>query len=488
MELAKSSLLTLWPEIKLRLNRHTDLVRKSVLVAGAIMVAAFSLQLGLSAAYAGKIYPGVKLSGISVGGMTRHQAEQRLLEGTSSYTIKIEAAGRKYQITAEELGASYDVGASVESAYLVGRNGGFLPWELVQQRTDRDLRYAYRLNQAAKSQLVAKIVQETGVAPIDAAIVIKGGKPEIQPDKDGKAINASDMERLLESAVANPGDQLISIIPTIQAARIQEEHVKPVVDQTQKLLAVPIKITHGDKSFSPSPADIGEWITYEKALPAEQPGLKPQINADKVRFYLQSVANAIYVKPVNKKIRIENGVSSEERAGTDGLMLNEAPVVEAIIKSLSDQKALAMAAPTKPVAYKTEYSRVTTLDGQYIEINLSSQRLWAYDNHKLVFETPITSGATGAGFPTVQGMFAIYNKQTNRNLNGYAIGYDYNVFVKYWMPFHADYGLHDASWRSQFGGSDYYYGGSHGCVNMPEAAAAFLFGWAPVGTPVWIHS
>jgi lipoprotein-anchoring transpeptidase ErfK/SrfK len=28
---------------------------------------------------------------------------------------------------------------------------------------------------------------------------------------------------------------------------------------------------------------------------------------------------------------------------------------------------------------------------------------------------------------------------------------------------------------------------SHGCVNLPLDMAEWLFGWAPLGTEVWIH-
>jgi lipoprotein-anchoring transpeptidase ErfK/SrfK len=63
------------------------------------------------------------------------------------------------------------------------------------------------------------------------------------------------------------------------------------------------------------------------------------------------------------------------------------------------------------------------------------------------------------------------------------------VFVQYWMPFYQGFGLHDASWRNgNFGGQDYYYGGSHGCVNLPLATAEFLYNWADIGTPVWVHN
>ncbi|MEO7617644.1 MAG: L,D-transpeptidase, partial [Candidatus Saccharibacteria bacterium] len=57
-----------------------------------------------------------------------------------------------------------------------------------------------------------------------------------------------------------------------------------------------------------------------------------------------------------------------------------------------------------------------------------------------------------------------------------------------WMPFHGGYGLHDAIWRKgRFGGQDYIRGGSHGCVNLPDATAEWLYNWSVVGTPVYIH-
>ncbi|MGI6170100.1 MAG: L,D-transpeptidase [Butyricicoccus sp.] len=48
-------------------------------------------------------------------------------------------------------------------------------------------------------------------------------------------------------------------------------------------------------------------------------------------------------------------------------------------------------------------------------------------------------------------------------------------------------GLHDATWRSTFGGSYYLGSGSHGCVNMPLSTAKFIFNNFADGTPVIVH-
>ena len=49
------------------------------------------------------------------------------------------------------------------------------------------------------------------------------------------------------------------------------------------------------------------------------------------------------------------------------------------------------------------------------------------------------------------------------------------------------YGLHDASWRSNFGGDYYLYAGSHGCVNTPLDAIATIYNNITVGTLVVVY-
>jgi lipoprotein-anchoring transpeptidase ErfK/SrfK len=43
------------------------------------------------------------------------------------------------------------------------------------------------------------------------------------------------------------------------------------------------------------------------------------------------------------------------------------------------------------------------------------------------------------------------------------------------MPFYDGQGLHDAPWRSEFGGTIYQTNGSHGCINLPADAAKVIY-------------
>lgn len=124
-----------------------------------------------------------------------------------------------------------------------------------------------------------------------------------------------------------------------------------------------------------------------------------------------------------------------------------------------------------------------SLGQSYIEVDFDNQQMTFIKDGRLVVNTNIVSGALN-GHQTPTGLYEAHGKEHNVMLEGE----DYLVFVKYWVSVVGDMvGLHDASWRSNFGASFYVYGGSHGCVNTPEEAMAMIWYLVEDGTPVLMH-
>lgn len=116
-----------------------------------------------------------------------------------------------------------------------------------------------------------------------------------------------------------------------------------------------------------------------------------------------------------------------------------------------------------------------------IVITISEQKLRYYEKGQVVFETDVVTGINNG---TPRGTYSILNKARNVAL----VGEDYESHVRYWMPFIGrNYGIHDASWRSRFGGNIYKYNGSHGCVNISTQAAETLYNMVEIGTPVIVQ-
>ncbi|WP_051671324.1 L,D-transpeptidase [Oribacterium sp. P6A1] len=124
----------------------------------------------------------------------------------------------------------------------------------------------------------------------------------------------------------------------------------------------------------------------------------------------------------------------------------------------------------------------------FVEVDISSQHAYFYQDGTCVWESPIVSGtATNPGRATPTGLFTVNYKTTDRVLRG-PIGKNgkptYESHVDYWMPFNGGIGLHDANWRSSFGGDIYVNNGSHGCINLPHDRAQALYGMIDKGTVV----
>lgn len=155
----------------------------------------------------------------------------------------------------------------------------------------------------------------------------------------------------------------------------------------------------------------------------------------------------------------------------------------------------------------TNYCRDNTLT-QNIVISIGRQHLWACENTKSVYDSPVVTGMEM--YPadlTPTGTYHIYGKQTDQTLTGSDDTGSWSDFVNYWMPFldnqYGTYGFHDltqtdngANGRadSDFGNIDInapYTAakhGSHGCVELPLATAKWIYNWSVVGTTVTIQS
>ena len=147
----------------------------------------------------------------------------------------------------------------------------------------------------------------------------------------------------------------------------------------------------------------------------------------------------------------------------------------------------------EPCRVQTEYAARDDNSGigqNYVEIDLSRQHLWVYRDGAVAFETDVVSGTMNESYYTPEGVYKILDKKQNATLLGDAIPgkkdyYTYTQPVSYWMPFtYTGIGLHDASWRGAFGGTIYVSDGSHGCVNLPAAAAAQIFNLVEIQEPV----
>ena len=159
--------------------------------------------------------------------------------------------------------------------------------------------------------------------------------------------------------------------------------------------------------------------------------------------------------------------------------VNKEATAEAVKEALLTLEQTQMEA----VWYCWRKGEAFAIEGEYVEVDIPNQKMTYVKDGEVVVSTDVVTGNTW-GYPTPPGFYKIENKDTNCWLEGE----DYKVHVDYWMGFVGyTVGIHDADWRTKFGGTNYVKNGSHGCVNTPKEATATIFEHIEVGVPVLVY-
>ena len=119
----------------------------------------------------------------------------------------------------------------------------------------------------------------------------------------------------------------------------------------------------------------------------------------------------------------------------------------------------------------------------YVEVDMGNQKMYFYKDGVLKLETDVVTGNLRLKHDTPEGVNYVYDKQKNRILRGPG----YASPVDFWMAVNGGIGIHDASWRSKFGGEIYKTDGSHGCINTPIEKMTELYDMVTLGTPVIMY-
>ncbi len=141
-------------------------------------------------------------------------------------------------------------------------------------------------------------------------------------------------------------------------------------------------------------------------------------------------------------------------------------------------------ASSLPAANPPDPSQAGTT-GKSIQVSISEQHLYAYDNGQLVFSF---IASTGMGNSTRTGNFSVLDKIPN------AYGATWNIWMPSWLGIYysgtLENGIHalpilpsgDRLWSGYLGTPI-----SFGCVVLDTNDALQLYDWVDIGTPVYIR-
>lgn len=228
-------------------------------------------------------------------------------------------------------------------------------------------------------------------------------------------------------------------------------------------------------------ADIGDGMYY----PVTDGQGRFVLNEEAVSLFVEGLADTYDTYGKDREFMSTRGdIVTVPAGGTYGTKLDQKTELKYLMENLLKEDFHT----GTPHLHVPEYEKQGVVRGRddigdtYIEVDMTEQKMYYYEKGELVIETDVVTGNTGRRMGTPQGVNYVYNKQKNRVLRGPG----YASPVKFWVPVKGSIGIHDASWRSEFGGEIYKTNGSHGCINTPTDIMAELYDAVEIGTPVVI--
>ena len=257
------------------------------------------------------------------------------------------------------------------------------------------------------------------------------------------------------------------ILPTLTS---DSESMKSTLALLNKYVSTKITYNFAGKTKYVDGSVIKDWISVDGNNTVT-------INESKVKGFVDYMAY-IYSSELGKTIAVSGGSSGNNNSWS----IDSAAETKALINHIKYGQVL-----SKHPAYKQNASGsyFSNVGNTFVEVDITKQHIWYYKNGYLVTQGDIVTGNLSAkGCATPTGVYSLNFKQRDTKL----IGQDYESPVSYWMPFIGNsIGLHDASWRWQFGGQIYKTNGSHGCVNLPYTVAQTIYNNISPGTKILVH-
>lgn len=451
--------------------------KKTILIITVIVAALLVVYFGIAIFFSSHFLFNTRINDEDVSGKDAAQIEQELSDKASGYVLTISGRGNlKEDITSDEVKLHPVFDGTFEK--LIKQQNVFL-WPVnIFMKTNLEADSVAEYDDSLFDSRTAALVfdnESEQKQPVDATYKYENAKYDIVPEDEGSTIIASKMT----AAISKSLEEMQTELDLDEAGCYEEPSVRSddanlikLVDNLNKYAGVDLKYTFGSATEIVDGAMVSEWLVIN--------GTNVTLDRDKVSDYVTSLMRKYDTFGKTRSFNSSKDGVITVSGGHYGWWTDKKSTTDALIEAINNGTK----GDIKPVyiAEGAQYGE-NDIGSSYVEIDLDKQHVYVYKEGKLVAETDCVSGKASVGNFTPDGTYAITYKEKDATLNGE----NYSSDVKFWIPFNGNIGMHDASWRSSFGGEIYVASGSHGCVNLPTDKAKSVFDNVEKGEAVVVY-
>ncbi len=419
------------------------------------------------------------IDGIDISCNTVEEAKDKIYKGVEDFRLEI--CGRddvKDVILSEDINLQYEGGKKIDDIKKA-QKPFFWASALIDKKEYNEIKL-FLYDESMLEEKINKMNMFNNsdlIEPQNPQFQYTDGTYMILKEIEGNKIDRDKLLKTIKAAIET-GIQEIDLEKTECYDRpeftINSPEVKAAKDIMDKYVSSKIEYSFDEQIETVDGSIINKWIKVSNDM-------KPYINESDVKEYIDSLARKYNTVGRERIFKSSTGKTAIVKGGYYGWKINSRGEVKCLIDNIEHGQSIMK----EPLYTQKALARGDDDIGDtYVEVNITRQHVWYYKEGKLIAQGDVVTGCQRKNTPTYLGVYSLNYKQKDATLKGAG----YSSDVSYWMPFNGNIGLHDASWRSSFGGNIYKINGTHGCVNMPKYLAKKIFENIDTGTPIICYS
>lgn len=340
-------------------NIKRAITSKTVKLVYALILLITIVFGGYNLIYWGKIYPGVYVAGINVGGKTKEEAVKLLKEKVKAPDkLTLTFSDQTFDLDLKSVDFSYDVEKSVNQAFLLYRGNNFLydvPSSVLSYFTNPMVKLSVDLNPDKLSSTLATIASQVGTQPVYPSAQIVSGKIVINKGQPGTEMDSKTLkEKIIQNlGVASYSNIQISLAdkdPTLSDTDAQKYKAR-----LEELLGKKINLNFEYQSFT---------LSNNEFLKIIDPN--GEYKDDVVDNFISNIASEVNRDAQNPVFIFQNNRVQEFKPAKDGVEVKNDSLHDKIIGNLrtleeTDTKVATIEIPVKSTPPAIQTSEVNNL-------------------------------------------------------------------------------------------------------------------------------
>lgn len=445
-------------------NENTGTHKKLWISTGIVVASLLVVYLVMTAYFSNHFFFRTYINGISVAGKNNSSAQALMAERANSYILTIN--GRNdltEQLKGTDINLKYEFNDLIDK--LLEDQNPFMWIKSIVSGNNYTITDGVSYDEQLLKQIIGDLNclnEENVTAPVSASISYTDNGFEIIKEDIGNKLNYDEFYSKVLSHIQNINDVLsLDEEGCYEAPKYTSE--TDVVVQAKNTID---KYMNSKFTYTTSGDDIvidsnliSKWINVDEDfnVTLNESAIKENVS-ELVGAYDNIGSTRTFTRETGEKIKVST---------TPGIYyVDRNAIVSQLVDSITNGSET-----TNELPFKTPTATDDYVINTFVEVDLTNQTVVYYKNGQLITQGSVVTGDQSKGYSTPPGTFTLDWKRKNFTLRGPG----YASPVSFWMPFNGGIGLHDASWRSSFGGTIYRTNGSHGCVNMPHSVAQAIY-------------